>query len=221
MKQSIKRVLIRAGTLMYRLRSQVAAETLPRFATRPEGLKIDLPRSISGADRMFVGDHVELGPGCFLIAVTSYPSRKMASPEFPMEPQTFEPTLRIGNRVTATAGLQIFVQRSVEIGDDVMFASNVFINDGSHGYDSATVPYRYQPITRIAPIRIGGGCWIGQNVVIMPGVTIGENALIGANSVVTRDIPPRSIAVGTPARVVKRWDAEAGAWSAVDAEPPE
>jgi acetyltransferase-like isoleucine patch superfamily enzyme len=65
---------------------------------------------------------------------------------------------------------------------------------------------------RIAPIVIKRGCWIGQNVVIMPGVTIGELSIIGANSVVTGNIPPRSIAVGAPARVIKTWDAASRAW---------
>jgi acetyltransferase-like isoleucine patch superfamily enzyme len=65
---------------------------------------------------------------------------------------------------------------------------------------------------RIAPIVIKRGCWIGQNVVVMPGVTIGELSIIGANSVVIGNIPPRSIAVGAPARVIKTWDATARAW---------
>lgn len=65
---------------------------------------------------------------------------------------------------------------------------------------------------RIAPIKIGRGCWIGQNVVVMPGVTIGEMSIIGANSVVTSNIPERSIAMGTPARVMKRWDEQKKDW---------
>jgi len=64
----------------------------------------------------------------------------------------------------------------------------------------------------VAPVRIGRGAWLGQNVVVMPGVTIGELAVVGANSVVTRDVPPRTIAVGVPARPVKVWDDGARAW---------
>ncbi|WP_406672103.1 acyltransferase, partial [Natronospira sp.] len=110
------------------------------------------------------------------------------------------------------ANLQVFAQQSVTIEDDVMFASNVFLNDGSHGYQTATVPYKYQPIFRIAPIVVGRGSWIGQNVVIMPGVTIGEHAIIGANSVVTASVPPRCIAAGSPARVLKLWDERQERW---------
>ena len=208
----MRRLFVRLGVLLYRLRGPIARATLPRFGNSPGNLTIDLPRNISGAERIFFGDDVALGPGTFLIAVTRYPTTKMASPEFPAEAQVFEPTLRIGNRVTATANLQVFVQHSVTIEDDVMFASNVFLNDGSHGYQTATVPYKYQPIFRIAPIVVGRGSWIGQNVVIMPGVTIGEHALIGANSVVTESVPPRCIAAGSPARVLKRWDDRLERW---------
>ena len=205
-------LFVRLGVLLYRLRTPIDQATLPQFGNRPKNLKIDLPRNISGAERIFIGDDVSLGPGSFLIAVTRYPSPKMASPEFPLEGQTFEPTLRIGYRVTATANLQVFAQQSVTIEDDVMFASNVFLNDGSHGYQTATVPYKYQPIFRIAPIVVGRGSWIGQNVVIMPGVTIGEHAIIGANSVVTASVPPRCIAAGSPARVLKLWDERQERW---------
>jgi len=203
---------VRLGVLLYRLRGPIARATLPRFGNDPKNLTIDLPRNISGAERISFGDDVALGPGTFLIAVTRYPSPKMASTAFPAEGQVFEPTLRIGNRVTATANLQIFVQQSVTVEDDVMFASNVFLNDGSHGYQTATVPYKYQPIFRVAPIVVGRGSWIGQNVVIMPGVTIGAYSVIGANSVVTASVPPRCIAGGSPARVLKRWDDRQECW---------
>jgi acetyltransferase-like isoleucine patch superfamily enzyme len=207
--------IVQLGALLYRMRTPIARATLPRFGNDPKNLKIDLPRNISGAERIHLGEDIELGPGSFLIAVTRYPGRKMASADFPTEGQMFEPNLRIGNRVTATANLQIFAQESVIVEDDVMFASNVFLNDGSHGYQTATVPYKYQPIFNIAPIVVGRGSWIGQNVVIMPGVTIGEYVIIGANSVVTKSVPPRCIAAGSPARILKRWDEQDARWIAV------
>jgi len=213
-----KSLFVRLGVMLYGLRTPIARATLPRFGNAPKNLNIDLPRNISGSERIVIGDDVSLGPGTFLIAVQRYPSPKMASPAFPMEPQTFEPTLRIGHRVTATANLQLFAQASVTIEDDVMFASNVFVNDGSHGYETATVPYKYQPIFKIAPITVGRGCWIGQNVVIMPGVTIGAFSVIGANAVVTKSVPPRCIAAGSPARVIKRWDDERERWVASDGQ---
>jgi len=110
---------------------------------------------------------------------------------------------------------RISALREIVIEDDVMFASNIWICDGLHGYENVNLPYKYQPMFRIAPIKIGRGCWIGQNVVIMPGVTIGELSIIGANSVVTNNIPDRSIAVGSPARIVKRWNEETQSWQKI------
>ena len=136
----------------------------------------------------------------------------------PGEKQSFDPIIRIGNRFWATEGLHIASYCDITIGDDVMVAGNVFISDGTHGYEDATIPYMYQPRTRIHPIRIKSGCWIGQNVVVMPGVSIGENVVIGANSVVTRDIPDRCIAVGSPARVIRTWDDEARCWISANGE---
>ncbi len=79
---------------------------------------------------------------------------------------------------------------------------NKILTDGLHGYENANEPYKYQKMFKILPIQIRKGCWIGQNVVIMSGVTIGEFAIVGANSVVTKSIPDRSIAIGAPAKVV-------------------
>lgn len=129
--------------------------------------------------------------------------------------QKFDPILIIGNRVTATGALQISALERIEIEDDVMFASNVFICDGLHGYTTASVPYKYQRMQNIKPIRIGMGSWIGQNVVIMPGVEIGSQCIIGANSVVTKSIPDQCIAMGAPARISKRWNSIKKVWDSV------
>ena len=215
MKKIIKWLLLKFGVRLLAVREDIEGATLPRFGNRPVNLKISLPRNIAGAERILIGDQVNFGPGCFLIAMANYPDAKMASPDYPLPPQIFHSSIAIGNRVTATAGLQIFAQDSVTIEDDVMFASNVFINDGSHGYQNGNLPYKYQPITQIAPITIKRGCWLGQNVVVMPGVTIGELSIIGSNSVVKDSIPPRSIAVGSPAQVIKQWDSQSGRWEAV------
>jgi len=129
--------------------------------------------------------------------------------------QTFNPKISIGNRVTATGGLQIAALSEITIEDDVLFATNINITDGLHGYENANEPYKYQPICKVAPITIKRGCWIGQNVVILPGITIGEFSIIGANSVVTKSIPDKSIAIGNPAKVVKRWDETKNKWIAL------
>jgi acetyltransferase-like isoleucine patch superfamily enzyme len=208
---------IKLGILLHGLRHQIAQRTLPAFATDPSNLFIDLPRRFNNSDRISIGDDVSLGPGTFLTATTRYPTNRMRLGSDERPPQTFEPLIRIGHRVSATANLQLAAVKAIIIEDDVMFASNVHINDSSHGYETADQPYKYQPLTRIAPIRIKHGCWIGQNVVISAGVTIGELTIIGANAVVTHDIPAKCIATGTPAKVIKQWNDEEQRWDPVPA----
>jgi acetyltransferase-like isoleucine patch superfamily enzyme len=191
-------------------------DALPQFANSPRNLTIQLPRTICMPQRITIGDDVWLGPGCLLCPVPGFPSLPLWPRSRPKTiEQRFEPTIVIGNRVTATAGLTLGSHSKITIEDDVLLAANVHLTDGLHGFEHADEPYKYQPIFRIAPIVIKRGCWIGQNVVILPGVTIGELSIIGANSVVTHDIPARSIAVGAPARVIKSWDEAVRRWVTV------
>jgi len=188
-------------------------DRLPQFATNPRNLTIRMPRKICVPERISIGDDVWLGPGSLLVPVPSFPGPPLWPDSKPRDlEQRFEPKIVIGNRVTATASLTLGAHEAIIIEDDVMFAANVNLTDGLHGFENADEPYKYQPISRIAPIVIKRGCWIGQNAVILPGVTIGELTIIGANSVVTRDIPARCIAVGAPARVIKKWDAGTRQW---------
>src|SRR5690554_8199098 len=186
--------------------------TMPRFASVGPGFVMQPPRSVVGAERIHVGRGVKLGPGSELKANVSYPGGWMRHPEGRHLEQRFDPKIRIGDRVTATASLQVVAFSEVVIEDDVMFAANVFVADGTHATATGDRPYKFQGIGPVAPIRIGRGAWLGQNVVVMPGVTIGELAVVGANSVVTRDVPAGTIVGGVPAKPIKRWDASAGAW---------
>lgn len=92
----------------------------------------------------------------------------------------------------------------VTIGHRVLFGPFVSIFAATH---EVGVQSRRDGVEYAAPVSIGDDCWIGGNVTIMPGVTIGKGCTIGAGSVVTRDIPDFSVAVGSPARVVKKVDA--------------
>jgi acetyltransferase-like isoleucine patch superfamily enzyme len=98
--------------------------------------------------------------------------------------------------MVAAAGL-------VEIGDHCMFANGSFITDGNHRFDDPDLPVPWQGFTSKGPTRVGDNVWCGANVVITSGVTVGERCVIGANSVVTADIPAFSIAAGAPAKVLR------------------
>jgi acetyltransferase-like isoleucine patch superfamily enzyme len=217
-RRLVDKLVTRLGVLVYEVNHRIAQETLPEFGNTPKNVRIDLPRRIVNPERIFFGNDVRLGPGSLLNAITHYPTKTMQNPEKECPVQSFDPKIIIGNRVTATADLQIAAMKEVVIEDDVMFASNINITDGLHGYENINEPYKYQRMGRIAPIRIKRGSWIGQNVVILPGVTIGEFTIIGANSVVTKSIPDRCIAVGAPARVIRKWDEIAQRWVSVENE---
>lgn len=192
--------------------ASVAKHSLPEFGNNPLDLQIELPRRLINPERIFIGNNVSLGPNSFIYALTHYPTVSMQHPIKQGPTQHFDSKITIGRGVTSTESLQIAAHSTITIEDDVMFASNIHINDGFHGFKNANEPFKYQPIFHISPILIREGCWIGQNAVILPGVTIGEYSIIGANSVVNKSIPPRSIAVGSPARVIKRWDNASNNW---------
>ena len=114
------------------------------------------------------------------------------------------PTLRIGDDTVIGRLAQINAWRSVTIGRDVLIADRVFISDADHNYSDADTPIRLQGDTFRGAVTLEDGCWIGIGAVILPGVTIGRNAVVAANAVVTRDVPGRAIVGGIPARVIKQ-----------------
>lgn len=218
LRKAKRKLILKLALEIHKVNEYVAKETLPKFGNSPENLKIDLPRRIINPERIFIGNNVSLGPGSFIYALTQYPTISMRHPTKQQPLQEFDSKIVIGNNVTSTADLQLAAQSEIRIEDDVMFASNIHINDGFHGMADANVPYKYQEISRINAILIKKGSWIGQNVVIFPGVTVGECAIIGSNSVVTKSIPSRCIAMGIPAKVVKTWDDSLHSWISVKAE---
>ena len=132
--------------------------------------------------------------------------------------QFFSPQLIIGDRVSVGEYVHIGCNHRIVIGDDVLMGSKIYITDHNHGVyrgedaDSPAIPPVARRLTEGESVEIGARCWIGEFVTILPGVTIGEGCIIGSHTTVTHDIPANSIAVGSPARVVKRWDENKGKW---------
>ena len=105
----------------------------------------------------------------------------------------------------------IIATRKILIGKSVLTANHVYITDNLHGYKDVTVPIICQPITQLNDVIIGDGSWIGENVCII-GASIGKHCVIGANAVVTKDIPDYCVAVGVPAKVIKLFDFNTNTW---------
>ena len=135
--------------------------------------------------RLEIGEHVLFEPGVWLTA-----------------PGSAE--VRIGQGTFLNLGVMIASARLVEIGEHCMFANGCFVTDADHRFDDPNRPVPWQGFTSRGPTRVGDNVWCGAHVVITGGVTIGERCVIGANSVVTQDIPPFSIAAGAPAKVLKK-----------------
>lgn len=117
------------------------------------------------------------------------------------------PKINIGHNCLIRKGAHITAIDSITIGDDLLTGTNVFITDNSHGnteYSTLTTSPHQRSCESKGPVRIGNKVWLGNNVCVMPGVTIGDSSIIGANSVVTHDIPAFSVAVGIPAKVIKQ-----------------
>jgi acetyltransferase-like isoleucine patch superfamily enzyme len=108
----------------------------------------------------------------------------------------------------------IFATGEIEIGKNVLTADKVYISDNQHDFSNINIPILSQSIVQLPKVKIGDGSWIGENVCIM-GVSIGKNCVIGANSVVTKDIPDYCVAVGSPAKIIKKYDFDSREWLSV------
>lgn len=117
--------------------------------------------------------------------------------------------IRIGKNTRIGLGSTLI--GPVEIGDNVRLAQNIVLSGMNHNFENVKVPIVFQGIS-VAKITVGNDVWIGANAVVVAGVSIGEHSVIAAGSVVTKDIPPCSVAAGTPARVIKFYDKETGQW---------
>ncbi len=115
-----------------------------------------------------------------------------------------ETVVRIGDRCVIGKGSAIVGHACVEIGDDVWTGPHVYITDANHGYEDTSVPIGRQ-FAATRPARIGAGSWLGAGVVVLPGATIGRHVVVGAGAVVADELPDNSVAVGNPARVVRRY----------------
>ena len=99
---------------------------------------------------------------------------------------------------------QINAWGKVDIGKNVLIAERVYISDADHQFNDKSSPIIDQGDKFVGPIKVGDGSWLGIGVVVLPGVEIGKNAVVAANSVVTKSFPDYSVVAGVPAKVIKK-----------------
>ena len=171
------------------------------FAAFGSGSVIVPPARVNTPERIEIGDGVVLLEGAWLAV--------FAQPGLP------PPRLSIGSRTRIGRSAHIACVGEVVIGDDVLTADQIFIADTYHGFEDRTRPIAQQPMAAPQPVVIERGAFLGIRSVILQGVTVGENAYVGAGSVVSEDVPARTVVVGNPARVVRRFDEGSGQWESV------
>lgn len=158
---------------------------------------------VSGGNSIFMGNHARIFPYSRIECFTYISGEK------------FTPRMEIGDNVLLGRNTTILCANSIKIGANSLFASYCFISDENHGMDlSINERYECQKITT-SFVEIGQNCWIGEKVIILPGVTIGDNTIVGAGSVVTRSLPANVIAVGNPVRIVKKYNYDKKEWEKV------
>lgn len=151
---------------------------------------VTLPFRSGNEHRISIGENVFAGPGCWIQVVSD-------------DDKGTHAVIVLEDGVSISGDCTITAVSRVTIGKGALIARFVHISDHSHETRNPLVPIQSQGLTKIAPVSIGAGAWLGHGVVICPGVTIGRNAVIGANSVVRDDVPEGCVAVGAPARIVR------------------
>jgi carbonic anhydrase/acetyltransferase-like protein (isoleucine patch superfamily) len=162
------------------------------FAAFGAGSAIHEPANVFNPDRVRIGAGVTILGGAWLSVITEHNGVR------------YEPRLTIGDGTTLGHQLLIACVQEVTIGARVLASDRVFIGDTSHGHAQPATAVIDQPMTPPRPVRIGAGAFLGVNAVILPGVTVGERAYVGASAVVTKDEPPGAVVAGNPARVLRR-----------------
>jgi acetyltransferase-like isoleucine patch superfamily enzyme len=171
---------------------QLKTKALGRFRSAGPNCHIQYPwNCITGVDRISLGRNFHANKGLFLGAYGE---------------DTGEAQITIGDNVVINYDSQITAISKVVIGDDVLTGSRIFISDHSHGEISAEAlvdPPIHRKLFSKGPVIIGNRVWIGSGVAIMPNVSVGDDCIIGANSVVTRSFPARAVIAGNPAKLIR------------------
>jgi acetyltransferase-like isoleucine patch superfamily enzyme len=169
-------------------RTRVRAGRFEEFGARSMILP---PARIDGAEHIRLGRDVTIGVHAFLSVTAEHHGR------------AYDPHLTIGDR--CSFGDQLFISccGHLTIGQDVLGSARVFITDTYHDYRDRERPPLRQPLVDPQQVTIGNGVFLGVGCCVLPGVTIGERAYVGANAVVTQNVEPWTVVAGNPARLIR------------------
>jgi len=180
-----------------------------RFAKCGNNLILTRPFKIHGFSHIYIGKNFTAGRNLWLDAITCHNN------------QNFDPQIEIKDNVSLGNEVHIACTNRIKIGNNVLIGSYVIITDHNHGYydsfhfakhESPDIPPVKRKLTDDGYVEIGDNVWIGDKVSILPYSKIGNGTIIGSNSIVKGEIPPFTIAVGIPAKVIKKYDFNKKMW---------
>ena len=182
---------------LYRFKKRFAAKAFSTLCSRSfaefgKHSVISPPLRISGEKRIKIGNNVFVGEYCWLQVLT-------------LDGSNNDVAIEIGDGTSIVGSITLSAVEKITICENVLIAKNVYIADHSHEFLQKGIPIKEQGVSIIRPVVINSGAWLGQNVVVFPGVTIGKNSVIGANSVVNSDIPNYCTAAGSPAKILRHF----------------
>lgn len=157
------------------------------------------PIRVTGKKYISLGNRVNIWKGARIECVDKWGGKK------------YYPHLIIGDNTNFEQYVHITCAGNIEIGHDCQFTGFTMITNIDHDYNQINKNVLQQGLT-VNDVKIGNYCFVGMNAKIFPGVTIGDNVIIGANSIVTHDIPSYSVAVGQPAKIIKKYDFDKKEW---------
>ncbi len=172
------------------------------FGAMGQKSKLIAPMRLRNVHNIHIGESVLIHKYAFLLTL--------------QEDKSLVPRLTIGDGSIIGHMNHIACISEVDIGEYVLTGDRVFISDHSHGFSETTIPILKQPPVSKGKVSIGRGTWIGENVAVL-SCHIGKNCVIGSNAVVLSDIPDYSVAVGAPARVIRRWNPVSQNWEKIAA----
>ena len=187
--------------VQHRLRDAFTARHL-----RAPGFRAGRTPRLLGLSHMQIGPDFHAGDALWLEAVLRYAG------------QGFQPQLVIGAHARLSDNVHIACLDRITIGAHLLSGSRVLISDHTHGrYDGAeasdpATPLALRQLHSSGPVIIGNNVWLGDGVAVLAGASIGDGSVIGANAVVTGAIPAGTIAVGAPARAIRRWSERERRW---------
>ncbi|MBD2232357.1 acyltransferase [Phormidium tenue] len=179
---------------------------LTKFKSVGEGSRVEWPSKISGGQYITLGKNVYIAWNGWLFGNDHYGD------------QHFTPEILIDDGAYIGNACHIVACNRVTVGKGVLIADRCYLSDNLHDYRDVDCSIRENQLLVPGEVKIGDNSWIGENVCIYGAVTVGKHCVVGANSVLTKSIPDYSVAVGVPARVVKRYDFVGQRWCKTDGD---